>query len=313
MGACSWSWGHLPIALLRSAQLTILLGSRRGDSHKLRVSLGHACLELSAEEMISGKAASWQHGSPHAFLCQLNVRDDSHLKLFSKFNILPKTPGLSSTRHLAPPHALVRSPRGAGFRPEILLAAPSRLFEALTHFPLPSGGATSGKTYMEQMPFAPSPTATQCSLLQASWRSLSVFARLAFAVSVCQAARGFSSRPAWPAHRALQPSHSQAALPLWGQFLLAPVLSYCSPPVPPVPGAPYNPNCHAQPSPVLPAASPSSISHLTPAHICDQCFSPFPRHTSAAPLLPFPMALPLALLLSCCICGEGCLGLPSPQ
>lgn len=187
MGACSWSWGHLPIALLRSAQLTILLRSRRGDSHKLHVSLGHACLELSAEEMISGKAASWQHGSPHAFLCQLNVQDDSHLKLFSKFNILPKTPGLSSTRHLAPPHALVRSPRGAGFRPEILLAAPSRLFEALTHFPLPSGGAASGKTYMEQMPFAPSSTATQCSLLQASWRSLSVFARLAFAVSVCQA------------------------------------------------------------------------------------------------------------------------------
>lgn len=127
--------------------------------------------------MISGKAASWQHGSPHAFLCQLNVRDDSHLKLFSKFNILPKTPGLSSTRHLAPPHALVRSPRGAGFSPEILLAAPSRLFEALTHFPLPSGGAASGKTYMEQMPFAPSSTATQCSLLQASWRLLSVFAR----------------------------------------------------------------------------------------------------------------------------------------
>lgn len=77
------------------------------------------------------------------------------MKLFSKFNILPKTPGLSSTRHLAPPHALVRSPRGAGFRPEILLAAPSRLFEAFTHFPLPSGGAASGKTDTEQMPFAP--------------------------------------------------------------------------------------------------------------------------------------------------------------
>lgn len=150
-------------------------GTGKRDSHKLHVSLGHTWLELSAE-MISGKASGRQPGSRHAFLCQLNVRDDSHLKLFSKFNILPKTPGLSSSRHLAPPHELVRSPRGAGFRPEIPLAAPSRLFEALTHFPLPSGGVASGKTDMEQMPFAPSCTVSRCSVPQARWPLLSVFA-----------------------------------------------------------------------------------------------------------------------------------------
>lgn len=207
----------MAIALLWSAQLSILLGSRRGDSHKLHVSLGHTWLELSAEEMISGKAASQQLGSPQAFLCQLNVRDDSRLKLFSKFNILSKTPGFSSTSHLATPHALVRSPRGAGFRPEIPLAAPSRLFEALTRFPLPSGEAASGKTYTEQMPFAPSSAVRPCSVLQASWGWLCLPGRQRFLQQTGMASMPSSATLPQPSHFTLvgpAPLGPRSSLPL---------------------------------------------------------------------------------------------------
>lgn len=73
------------------------------------MALWHAWLVLPAAGMTSGKAASQQPGSLHTFLCQLRVRDDLPLKLFSRFSILLKPPGHSSARQQAPPHLPVRS------------------------------------------------------------------------------------------------------------------------------------------------------------------------------------------------------------
>lgn len=119
--------------------------------------------------MTSGKAASRQPGSPHSFLCQLPVQDDSPLKLFGGFSINPTPPGHSSCGQPAPPHPLGRSAEVPAARAPGALdlgqkshpAASGRLFEALTCFPLPSGRAAGGKPCAEHEPFAPSSAVTQ--------------------------------------------------------------------------------------------------------------------------------------------------------
>lgn len=248
--------------------------------------------------MTSGKAASRQLGRLHSFLYQLRVRDDSPLKLFSRFSILLKTRGAQQCWAPAPPHLPVRSTEIPAARaPEVLdLGQKSLLL-------LPAGSLKLSHPFLFQLRGC-----WRQTLSRANAFCLFLLCNPAVAgghLSLPQPSRGLmaafarqtdvppADQHGWNIELCNPPAAEPLALPLWARFLLAPgALPSSLPPAPPVPGVPYRPNFCAQPSP----SAPSSLSHLTPAHTRDRRFSPFPRCASAVPALGFAADLPLALL-----------------